>query len=136
MNMGLAAAYNTNDKDPDTLTFNEAMKDDNKVIWIEAAVAEVRSLEDENSWDEVPISDATIPVLPGTWTFRRKRTRDGEVQNTRHATVSGVTYKRVNVKRMHLSSHGQQCDCFSLSRSFWSGKLSASISPVPSSKPH
>jgi hypothetical protein len=56
------------------------MKDKNKVTWIEAAVAEIRSLEDKNCWDEVPISEATSPVLPGTWTFRLKRTPDGEIQ--------------------------------------------------------
>jgi hypothetical protein len=78
--MDLAAVYNSNDKDPNTLTFNEAMKDDNKVIWIEDAVAEIRSLVEKDCWDAVLISDATITILPGTWTFRRKRTSDVEVQ--------------------------------------------------------
>ena len=37
-------------------------------------------MESESCWTEVPISDATTKILPGTWTFRRKRNPDGEVQ--------------------------------------------------------
>ena len=55
------------------------MEDYDKVKWIRAAEIEIRSLESNNCWVEVPTSDATTKILPGTWTFRRKRNPDGEV---------------------------------------------------------
>jgi hypothetical protein len=48
-------------------------------MWTQAAEKEIRSLERNSCWTEVPISDATSKILPGTWTFRRKRNPDGEV---------------------------------------------------------
>jgi Reverse transcriptase (RNA-dependent DNA polymerase) len=56
------------------------MEDQDKVKWIQAAETGIRSLESNNCWTEVPISDATTKILPGTWTFRRKRNPDEEVQ--------------------------------------------------------
>ena len=66
--------------DPDTLSFDEAMKDvRNADKWMEAASKEIVSLEKNGTWEVVPINDARSKILPGTWVFRRKRTPDGEI---------------------------------------------------------
>jgi Reverse transcriptase (RNA-dependent DNA polymerase) len=48
--------------------------------WLEAADLEVRTLERMGMWVEVPKSEATRCIIPGTWAFRRKRSPDGEVK--------------------------------------------------------
>ena len=65
--------------DPDTLTFDEAMRDDES-NWMHAAEIEVKALEKHRAWDEVSLTDATSKILPGTWVFRRKRTPDGTIR--------------------------------------------------------
>ena len=64
---------------PDLFTFEEAMKDENKDKWIEAARKEIKTLKDLGCWEEVPRSEAKTKILPGTWAFRQKRTPDGEI---------------------------------------------------------
>ena len=67
--------------DPDILTFDQAMQDpQNRDAWRESALAEIRQLESKGTWKEVPLSDATSRVLPGTWVFRQKRRPDGEIK--------------------------------------------------------
>jgi hypothetical protein len=63
--------------DPDTLTFDQAMADVDRDQWIESAHKEIKSLEENHTWEEVDASEATTKILPGTWVFRRKRTPDG-----------------------------------------------------------
>jgi Reverse transcriptase (RNA-dependent DNA polymerase) len=67
--------------DPDTLTYDAAMSDtpDNVIKWSESAAKEITSLEKNETWTEVDMSDAKTRILPGTWVFRRKRTPDGEI---------------------------------------------------------
>ena len=67
-------------KDPDTLTYDEAMNSPDKAKWQEAAQVEIKALVNQGTWKEVPTHEATSKILPGTWTFRRKRTPDGEVK--------------------------------------------------------
>ena len=67
-------------KDPDTLTFDEAMRSPDRDKWMEAARLEIEELIQQGTWVEVPLSDAKGKILPGTWTFRRKRTPDGEIK--------------------------------------------------------
>jgi hypothetical protein len=68
-------------KDPDTLSWNEAMIDGpEKAKWMEAANAEIESLVKHGTWVEVPTSEATSRIIPGTWVFRRKRSPDGELK--------------------------------------------------------
>jgi hypothetical protein len=57
-------AFKVSNSDPDTLSYEEAMKDVDKLKWIEAAEKEIKSLEDQDTWTEVDISDATSRVLP------------------------------------------------------------------------
>jgi Reverse transcriptase (RNA-dependent DNA polymerase) len=67
--------------DPDLLTFDQAMKDHPNVQrWLEAADLQVRTLERMGMWVEVPNSEATSRIIPGTWAFRCKRSPDGEVK--------------------------------------------------------
>ncbi len=65
---------------PDTLSFEEAMSYvDNIQNWMRAAEAEIKLLEKNRTWKEVPTADVMLRILPGTWVFRRKRRRDSEV---------------------------------------------------------
>jgi hypothetical protein len=64
---------------PDTLTWTEAMSEspDNVTKWLEAVDKEIKALEEKETWKEVPLSEATIKVIPGTWVFRQKIAPDG-----------------------------------------------------------
>ena len=67
-------------KDPDTLTYEEAMQSDNHSKWIELAQIEISALVKQGTWVEVPQSKAKIKILPGTWTSYHKRTPDSEIK--------------------------------------------------------
>ena len=68
-------------KDPDTLSWDEAMNDGQyKPEWLKAAQIEIDALVKKETWEEVKTSDATTKILPGTWVFRRKRTPDGRIK--------------------------------------------------------
>ena len=62
---------------PDLLSYEEAMSSKEKLEWIAAATTEIRILEKFDCWEEIPISEATEKVLPGTWVFKIKRCPDG-----------------------------------------------------------
>jgi hypothetical protein len=66
---------------PDTLTWEQAMSEEpeNLKKWLEVADKEVVQLEGKETWDEVPLSTATLKVIPGTWVYRRKRSPDGTI---------------------------------------------------------
>ena len=65
--------------DPDTLSWNEAMAAPDRDEFLKAAALEIKTLEDGGTWDEVPVSEAQGRIIPGTWTFKRKRTPDGTI---------------------------------------------------------
>ena len=65
--------------DPDTLTWNEMMAAPDRDKFLDAIQVEIDALEKNDTWDEVPITDAKGRIVPGTWTFKRKRTPDGIV---------------------------------------------------------
>ena len=44
------------------------------------ALSEVRVLEKNETWVKVPVADAKMKILPGTWVFRHKRTPDGIIK--------------------------------------------------------
>ena len=68
-------------RDPDTLSFEEAMKDSDREKWIEAAQNEIKELEQHKAWIEVPISEVKDEqIVPSTWVFRRERSPDGRVK--------------------------------------------------------
>ena len=71
----------TGPRDPDLLTFDEAMSDQDLQHWRAAAAKEISDLEAKDTWEAVPQSEATTRILPGTWVFKRKRTPDGTVKS-------------------------------------------------------
>jgi len=81
-------AFKASNSDPDTLSYDEAMADCDRELWIEAAKKEIKSLEDHGTWTEVDISEATNRILPSQWVFRRKRTPDGNVKSHKGRTVA------------------------------------------------
>ena len=73
----LALAAKSND--PDTLDWFEAMNSPEREGFMEAARAELETLEDMDVWEVVP-KESWMNVLPGTWAFRRKRLPSGEIK--------------------------------------------------------
>ena len=67
-------------RDPDTLTWDEAMRSPERELWLIAAKEEIDALVKHGTWVEVPIESARGRIVPGTWVFRRKRTPDGEIK--------------------------------------------------------
>ena len=70
-------------KDPDILTYEEAMRDPDREKWLDAAGVEISELESYTSWLEVPRSEAEDKnenIVPTTWVFRRKRKPDGTIK--------------------------------------------------------
>ena len=67
-------------KNPDLFSWDEAMRSSDRKKWIEAAQVEVDALVKQDTWKEVPMSEAKTKILPGTWAFRRKRSPDGEIK--------------------------------------------------------
>ena len=67
-------------KDPDLLTYDEAMRSEFVEKWIEAMKAELNQIESADTWIEVPISTVTGKIIPGTWVLRIKRSPDGDIK--------------------------------------------------------
>jgi hypothetical protein len=98
--------------DPDTLTFDKAMADPDRPLWIESAHKEIKLLEENHTWEEVDVAEAKTKILPGTWVFRRKRTPDRVISKVT-VTVYEVTYKKESLKRTTLPwSDSAQSACF------------------------
>jgi hypothetical protein len=51
-------------KDPDTLSFQEAMSSVNKAQWMAASQLEISALESKDTWKEVAMSDAKTKIIP------------------------------------------------------------------------
>ena len=70
-------------KDPDTLSYDEAMNDaEYQVEWMAAAAKEIKQLEEKGCWVECQKSEAHNKgqqIIPCTWVFRIKRSPDGEI---------------------------------------------------------
>jgi hypothetical protein len=67
-------------KDPDLLSYQDAMSSENREKWMHAAQLEITALEGKQTWEEVPMSDAKAKIIPGTWVFRVKRDPMGEIK--------------------------------------------------------
>jgi hypothetical protein len=67
-------------KDPDLLSFDEAMKSKDKDKWLAAAQIEIDALEAKRTWKEVPMANARAKIIPGTWIFRMKRDPSGAIR--------------------------------------------------------
>ena len=75
-----ANAASKSNKDPDLLTFDQAMTDVDRDKWIEAAKLEISELENHGAWKFVDRSEAgNKKIIPTTWVFKRKRKPDGTI---------------------------------------------------------
>jgi Reverse transcriptase (RNA-dependent DNA polymerase) len=76
----MVSAYKAINQDPDVLSYDQAMgcSEEERQRW--AAITEIGQLEKMDCWEEVPTTQAMSKILPATWTFRRKRTPDGDIK--------------------------------------------------------
>lgn len=75
-------AFAAAQRDPDILTFDQAMNSPESDDWRAAMDREIQSLVNHGTWAVVTQATATAAdqrILPGTWTLRRKRRADGSV---------------------------------------------------------
>ena len=72
--------YAASAADPDTLSYDEAMRSQDTKEFKLAKFKEINSLKEHETWDVVPKSQAPGKLLPGTWMFRRKRHPSGEIK--------------------------------------------------------
>ena len=64
-------------KDLDLFSYDEAMGDpDNVDKWQEAALKEIRMLEEKGAWELDDVLNITSKIIPTTWVFKVKRTPD------------------------------------------------------------
>ena len=74
-------AAKSNNKDPDLLSFEQAMASEDRELWIASAKLEINELEGHNVWIEVPRAQANgSRIIPATWVFRIKRSPSGEIK--------------------------------------------------------
>lgn len=70
-------------KNPDILTYNEAMNDtENLPAWLAAALKEIIQLQAKYCWEDSTKSEAIAAnekVIPCTWVFRFKRNPAGDI---------------------------------------------------------
>lgn len=77
----VVSAYAASVSDPDTLSYDEAMRCSDADEFKESARKELESLDKHGTWKIVNKSEAKDKILPGTWIFRRKRhTGTGEIK--------------------------------------------------------
>ena len=74
--LAFVAANNT---DPDLFSWDQCMADAHKEEWIQAALKEIKALEEKGTWVEEDIDQAETKVLPGTWVGKIKRRPDGTI---------------------------------------------------------
>ena len=75
------ATYVASTNDPDTLTYDQALRDADSPEWKAAMLKEIDSLTNHQTWLIVDKASATTKILPGTWTLRRKRHPDGTIKS-------------------------------------------------------
>ena len=63
------AAYVASASDPDTLTYDQAIRDVDAEEWKAQMNKEITSLIAQGTWEVVRRSDARTQILPGTWTL-------------------------------------------------------------------
>lgn len=76
-----AAYVASSSKDPDTLSYDQAIRDVDAEDWKAAMQKEISALIGQDTWDVVKKSEATGKIIPGTWTLRRKRLPDGTIKS-------------------------------------------------------
>ena len=69
--------------DPDTLTYDQVLLDPDIEEWKKSTHKEITQLKSKDTWVEVPTSEATSKILPGTWVFHHKRAPTGIITSSR-----------------------------------------------------
>jgi Reverse transcriptase (RNA-dependent DNA polymerase) len=133
-----AAALN----DPDTLSWNEAMRATDAEMFKESAYAEIKALQQAGTWTLVDKSKATSKILPGIWVFRRKRNQGtgeiykykgrysvrGDLQEGTFDTFAPVVqWSTVRMLMMIALRYGYKTKCIDFSNAFVQAKLSTPV---------
>ena len=102
--------------------------------WKKSAHKEITQLESKGTWVEVPTSEATSKILPGTWAFIARELLQESSPSSRQNIVSEVTYKKTYQKPMHQLYHGTQSGSYLSSPLAKNGFSSVWTSTMPLSK--
>jgi Reverse transcriptase (RNA-dependent DNA polymerase)/GAG-pre-integrase domain len=130
--------------DPDTLRYDEAMSAPDSEGFRTAMKGEIDSLVQQRTWvmttrDEA--HKAGKPILPGTWTFKRKRTPEGAIKKLKarycvrgdlQGPVSNtfapvVMWSTVRLLLFFVLSLGLKTRCIDFSNAFVQAKLTDPI---------
>jgi Reverse transcriptase (RNA-dependent DNA polymerase) len=133
-----AAAVN----DPDTLSWNEAMRAPDAEMFKDSAYAEIKALQQAGTWTLVDKSKVTSKILPGIWVFRRKRNQGtgeiykykgrysvrGDLQEGTFDTFAPVVqWSTVRMLIMIALRYGYKTKCIDFSNAFVQAKLSTPV---------
>ena len=92
----------------DPLTYDQVLMDPDIEQWKKRTHKEITQLESKDTWVEVPTSEATSKILPGTWYCIARELLQESSPSSREHIVSEVTYKKKYQKPMHQLFHGAQ----------------------------
>ncbi len=133
-------------KDPDTLSYDEAMQDADSHHWIDSAILEVDELTEHGTWIEVPITSVPSPESPTRMQKNRKRassSTNSPIQNKKknktshHTSKVGVSNKKSRYNTGTSNKHSKKKstsdiinDSFSLPSASNTSTTGASIGPI------
>ena len=91
---------------PDIFTYDQAMKSADRNKWIESAVKNIKELEEQGCWKEIPMAEAKgYSIIPSQWVFRLKRRPDGTVTKYKGRIVlHGNLMKDIHDKSLPVAS--------------------------------
>ena len=96
-------------KDPDTLSWDEAMTHPQREKFLEAAQAEINALASKGAWKEDLKSNAATKIIPSQWVFRIKRTPDGEIKKFKGRVVPRGDLQDDNATSLTTTQSGCTC---------------------------
>ena len=97
--------------DPDTLTNDQVLLDPDIEEWKKSTHKEITQLESKEVWVEVPTSETTSKILPGTWVFHHMRAPTGIINKLKaRYCVRGDLQGNIP-ETVCFMEHNQACSC-------------------------
>ena len=99
--------------DPDTLSWDEAMGAPDREQWIAAALSEVRVLEKNETWVEVPVADAKTKILRALGSSAARELLMASSRSIKVVIAAAVTSKKASSTRQPTLCFGRRSVFFS-----------------------